>query len=316
LITVLYIENINLIMNLNKESIRMEKDIKQNVREAYGKIARERGSCCGPSSSRSSTSSSCCGGTQAAESASKLVGYTDDELKAIPEGADLGLGCGNPVSLASLKEGETVLDLGSGPGMDCFLAASRVGKTGRVIGVDMTPDMLDKARRNAAKGDYSNVEFRLGEIENLPVADNSVDVVISNCVINLCPDKSRVFGEIYRVLRPGGRLMVSDIVLNKELPESLKNSVEAYACCIGGAALKSDYLKVIKAAGFQDINVVGENTSYIQPGDFQNEEEPGCNCAEESDSEPERCTESACCCSSADDDFPVISLKVSAVKPE
>lgn len=286
----------------------MENNIKQNVREAYGKIARESGSCCG-------SSGSCCGSSQSQQSASKLVGYTDEELKAIPEGADLGLGCGNPVALASLKEGETVLDLGSGPGMDCFLAASRVGKKGRVIGVDMTPDMLDRARRNAAKGDYSNVEFRLGEIENLPVADNKVDVVISNCVINLCPDKMRVFGEIYRVLKPGGRLMVSDIVLNRELPESLKKSVEAYASCIGGAALKNDYLQVIKAAGFQDINVVDESVSYIQPGDFQGEEEPACRCEGESNKERDCSNESACCCGSAEDDFPIISLKVSAVKP-
>jgi len=285
----------------------MENDIKQNVREAYGKIARGGSSCCG-------SSSSCCGSSQSQQSASKLVGYTDEELKAIPEGADLGLGCGNPVALASLKEGETVLDLGSGPGMDCFLAASRVGKNGRVIGVDMTPEMLDRARRNAAKGDYSNVEFRLGEIENLPVADSAVDVVISNCVINLCPDKKRVFSEIYRVLKPGGRLMVSDIVLNKELPESLKKSVAAYAGCIGGAALKSDYLQIIKDAGFQNINVVDESVSYIQPGDFQDEEEPGCNCKGENVNEPNSSTESECCCGSVEDDFPVISLKISAIK--
>jgi arsenite methyltransferase len=286
----------------------MENDIKQNVRKAYGKIARESDSCCG-------SSGSCCGSNRSQQSASKMVGYTDEELKAIPEGADLGLGCGNPVALATLKEGETVLDLGSGPGMDCFLAASRVGKTGRVIGVDMTPDMLDRARRNAAKGDYSNVEFRLGEIENLPVADNKVDVVISNCVINLCPDKKRVFGEIYRVLKPGGRLMVSDIVLNKELPESLKNSVEAYASCIGGAALKNDYLQVIKAAGFRDINVVDESVSYIYPGDFEGEEEQACRCEGESNNEPDCSSESACCCGSAEEVFPIISLKVAAVKP-
>ena len=204
----------------------MEKEIKKNVREAYGKIAREGGSCCGSSNSCCSNSSSCCGDTALEGSASKLVGYTEEELGAIPEGADLGLGCGNPVALASLKEGEVVLDLGSGPGMDCFLAASKVGKNGKVIGVDMTPDMLDRARQNAARGNYSNVEFRLGEIENLPVADNSVDVVISNCVINLCPDKNRVFREIHRVLKTGGRMMVSDIVLDQELPETLKNSVE------------------------------------------------------------------------------------------
>jgi arsenite methyltransferase len=266
----------------------MEKEIKKNVREAYGKIAREGGSCgCGTSSSCCGTSSSCCGGTETADSASKLVGYTDAELSSIPEGADLGLGCGNPVALASLKEGEVVLDLGSGPGMDCFLAAARVGKTGKVIGVDMTQDMLDRARQNAAKSNYTNVEFRLGEIENLPVADNSVDVVISNCVINLCPDKNRVFSEIYRVLKPGGRLMVSDIVLEQELPESLKNSIDAYAGCIAGASIKSDYLQSIQAAGFQGVNVVGETTSRIDPADYQ----------------------------SSGDIIPITSIKVSAVKP-
>jgi arsenite methyltransferase len=279
----------------------MEKDIKQSVREAYGKIAREGGSCCGSSSSCCGPSTSCCGETETINSASKLVGYTDAELKAIPEGADLGLGCGNPVALVSLKEGETVLDLGSGPGLDCFLSAIRVGKKGNVIGVDMTPEMIAKARQNAVQGNYANVEFRLGEIENLPVADNSVDVVISNCVINLCTDKGQVFKEIYRVLRPGGRLMVSDIVLEKELPETLKNSIEAYAGCISGAALKSDYLQVIRTAKFQDIKVVGENTSYIQPGDYQTEEY---NAGQE------------CCCHGTEEDFPVISLKVSAVKPK
>lgn len=264
----------------------MEKDIKKNVRETYGKIAREGGSCCGSSSSCCSTSSSCCGDTAKEVSASKLVGYTEEELRAIPEGANLGLGCGNPVALASLKAGEVVLDLGSGPGMDCFLAASKVGKNGKVIGVDMTPDMLDRARQNAARGNYSNVEFRLGEIENLPVADNSVDVVISNCVINLCPDKNRVFSEINRVLKTGGRLMVSDIVLDQELPESMKNSVEAYAGCIAGASLKSDYLRAIQSAGFHSVKVVGETTTNINPADYQ----------------------------STGDIIPIISLKVSAVK--
>ena len=253
----------------------MEKDIKQNVREAYGKIAREGSSCCGPSNPSCNTSSSCCGDTKSTESASQSVGYSDEELKSIPEGADLGLGCGNPVALASLKEGETVLDLGSGPGMDCFLSSIRVGKTGKVIGVDMTPEMLDRARANAKKGKYKNVEFRLGEIENLPLADNSVDVVISNCVINLSNDKKRVFEEAFRVLKPGGRLMVSDIVLETELPKSLKNSSEAYCSCIAGAALKSDYLKFIQKANFQDIKVVGETTSYIQPADYQSKDESG-----------------------------------------
>lgn len=272
----------------------MSKDIKQDVREAYGKIAREGSSCCG-------SSGSCCGDNRFAASPSQLVGYTEAELKSIPEGADLGLGCGNPVALASLKAGETVLDLGSGPGMDCFLSSVIVGKNGKVIGVDMTPEMLDRARANAKKGNYKNVEFRLGEIENIPVADNSVDAVISNCVINLSNDKGRVFEEAYRVLKPGGRLMVSDIVLEKDLPETLKNSSEAYCSCIAGAALKNDYLKIIKAAGFQSIEVVGETTSSVQLGDYQ-------TIGGESGD---------CCCSSATEyDFPIISLKVMARKPK
>jgi len=272
----------------------MSKDIKQNVRETYGKIAREGSSCC-------ASSSSCCGDTKSVESPSQENGYSEQELKSIPEGADLGLGCGNPVALASLKEGETVLDLGSGPGMDSFLSSVRVGKTGRVIGVDMTPEMLDRARANAKKGKYKNVEFRLGEIENLPVADNSVDVVISNCVINLSDDKRRVFQEAYRVLKPGGRLMVSDIVLEKELPEILKNSSEAYCSCIAGAALKNDYLKIIKAAGFKQVKVVGEATSNIQPGDYQTKDE----------SKSRECS----CTNAAENDIPITSLKVSARKP-
>jgi arsenite methyltransferase len=171
----------------------------------------------------------------------------------VPEGANLGLGCGNPVALASLKKGEVVLDLGAGAGLDCFLAANKVGKTGKVIGVDMTPEMIDAARGNAQKNNYKNVEFRLGEIENLPVADNFVDVIISNCVINLSPDKPRVFQEAYRALKPGGRLMVSDMVLLKELPKAIKDSVEAYVGCIAGASMKDDYLKLIKDAGFKSV---------------------------------------------------------------
>jgi arsenite methyltransferase len=176
----------------------------------------------------------------------------------VPEGANLGLGCGNPVALASLKEGETVLDLGSGGGFDCFLAAQRVGKTGKVIGVDMTPEMLDSARKNAARGEFGNVEFRLGEIENLPVADAAVDVIISNCVINLSPDKERVFQEAFRVLKPGGRLMVSDMVLLGKLPDELIKSAAAYSLCVGGASLKSDYLGMMEKAGFRDVKIAGE----------------------------------------------------------
>jgi ubiquinone/menaquinone biosynthesis C-methylase UbiE len=166
--------------------------------------------------------------------------------------------------MASLKEGETVLDLGSGAGFDCFLTANNIGKSGRVIGVDMTPEMLEKARENARKGGYANVEFRLGEIENLPVADGSVDVIISNCVINLAPDKKRVFREAFRALKLGGRLMVSDIVLEKELPENIKNSIEAYVGCVAGASLESDYLQAIKTAGFKDVKVVGESVFDIK----------------------------------------------------
>jgi SAM-dependent methyltransferase len=193
-----------------------------------------------------------------------MIGYSEDEMAAVPEGANLGLGCGNPTAMASLKEGETVLDLGSGAGFDCFLAANKVGKKGRVIGVDMTPEMIDKARVNAKKGKYTNVEFRLGEIENLPVADNSVDVIISNCVINLSPDKKRVFEEAFRVLSPKGRLMVSDIVLLKELPESIRKNVEAYTGCIAGAEREDKYIEMIRKAGFHEVRIIEEKTYPLE----------------------------------------------------
>ncbi|MBA7639832.1 Arsenite methyltransferase [subsurface metagenome] len=234
-----------------------DEEIKKVVRKGYAKIAKQGSSCCGPVNS-------CCGSADLAQTISKSIGYKDEELKAVPEGADLGLGCGNPVALASLSEGEIVLDLGSGAGFDCFLAANQVGGTGRVIGVDMTPEMIEKARENARKGNYGNIEFRLGEIENLPVADNSVDVVISNCVINLAPDKGKVFKEAFRVLKPGGRLMVSDIVLLKELPDFIKNSIEAYIGCLSGAMMRDEYIGAIRTAGFQDIKVVDENSFPIK----------------------------------------------------
>ena len=186
------------------------------------------------------------------------IGYSEAELTAVPEGANLGLGCGNPIALASLKEGETVLDLGSGAGFDCFLAAGRVGSTGKVIGVDMTPEMLERARENARKDNIENVEFRQGDIEHLPVEDGCVDVIISNCVINLAPDKGRVFSEAFRVLKPGGRLMVSDIVLTKPLPEFVKNSIAAYIGCVAGASLREDYLEAMRQAGFENVTVQGE----------------------------------------------------------
>jgi arsenite methyltransferase len=229
-----------------------EEKIKKLVRNRYAKVAKTSGSCC-------TSPVSCCSDPTSKE-VSSMIGYSEAEMNAVPEGANLGLGCGNPTALASLKEGERVLDLGSGAGFDCFLAAKKVGKQGKVIGVDMTPEMLEKARANAKKGKYANVEFRLGEIENLPVADNSVDVIISNCVINLAPNKKRVFEEAFRVLAPKGRLMVSDIVLLKELPESIQKNVEAYAGCISGAEIKAKYLELIRRAGFRKVKVIEEKT--------------------------------------------------------
>lgn len=234
-----------------------KKEIKKAVQKRYAKIVKEGSSCCGPASS-------CCGNIDSVQIISRKIGYSDEDLNAVPEGANLGLGCGNPVALASLREGETVLDLGSGAGFDCFLAAQKVGDKGKVIGVDMTPEMIKKARENAKKGGYKNVEFRLGEIENLPVPDNSVDVIISNCVINLSPDKERVFQEAYRVLKPGGRLMISDIVLLRELPEAIKESINAYVSCVAGALRMNEYLEKIRIAGFEDIKVIDETIFPVE----------------------------------------------------
>jgi len=228
-----------------------EEKIRMNVREGYAKVALQQRSCCGPSSS-------CCGSAKTADTIAQKVGYSDEDLAASPEGANLGLGCGNPVAIASLSLGETVLDLGAGPGFDCFLAARRVGETGKVIGVDMTPEMVARARETARKGDIRNIEFRLGEIEHLPVADNSVDVVLSNCVINLSPDKPQVFREAFRVLKNGGRLIVSDTVLLKPLPEFLQQSVEAYVGCVSGAMRRQEYIDTVEAAGFEDVHIVKE----------------------------------------------------------
>lgn len=234
-----------------------DEEIKTRVREGYAKIARMAGSCCFPMVS-------CCAPEKAVNKVSQGIGYRPEDLEAVPEGANLGLGCGNPIALASLKEGETVVDLGSGAGFDCFLAANAVGEKGRVIGVDMTPEMLDKARENARKGGYAQVEFRLGEIENLPVADNTADIIISNCVINLAPDKGRVFAEAFRILKPGGRLMVSDIVLLGELPMAIKDSIAAYVGCVGGAVKKDGYLQAIRVAGFQEISIMDETTFPVE----------------------------------------------------
>lgn len=240
----------------------MDSDkLKSAVRDRYADILRgslaartppdpqasPQPSCC-------STSSSCCG----AGDASLDAGYDPKDLAAVPEGANLGLGCGNPVALAALKPGETVLDLGSGAGFDAFLAAKRVGPEGRVIGVDMTPEMIERATALARKHGYGNVEFRLGDIEALPVDDATVDVILSNCVVNLAPDKARVFREAFRVLRSGGRLHASDLVLARPLPEALLEDMDAYAACVSGAMLKDDYLAAMRAAGFEEVTVASE----------------------------------------------------------
>jgi arsenite methyltransferase len=275
----------------------MEKEeIRKVVREGYAKIAKQDSSCC-------ASVKSCCGGGDLAQDISKSIGYSEEELDAVPEGANLGLGCGNPIALASLKEGEIVLDLGSGGGFDCFLAANQVGKTGKVIGVDMTVEMLERARENARKGNFENVEFRLGEIENLPVGDNQVDAIISNCVINLSPNKNRVFQEAFRALRPGGRLMVSDIVLLRELPVEIKNSVAAYVGCVAGAITKKGYLEAIQAAGFKETKVLGEAAF---PAEFLANDPTAREVAKNLKLSREKAKDLASA---------VVSIKVSAIKP-
>ncbi|MGE5559307.1 MAG: arsenite methyltransferase [Bacillota bacterium] len=227
-----------------------DEDLRKAVQENYGKIARsESGDCC-------CSSSSCCGSRNpAAENISMALGYSNEDIAVVPEGANMGLGCGNPQAMASLKTGEIVLDLGSGGGFDCFLAAKAVGPSGLVIGVDMTPEMVNKARKNAAQTSFKNVEFRLGEIEYLPVADNIADVIISNCAINLSPEKERVFREAFRVLKPGGRLAISDIVATAEMPDQIKQDIALYAGCVAGASLIDELEAILKAAGFINIRI-------------------------------------------------------------
>lgn len=223
-------------------------EIRSAVRQKYGKAATSGGSC-------GCSSSSCCGAPKSAtaEDISLTLGYSREDVDAMPEGANMGLGCGNPQAIASLQTGETVLDLGSGGGFDCFLAARAVGDRGHVIGVDMTPDMITKSRRNAEKTGFRNVDFRLGELENLPVADGIVDVIISNCVINLSPEKERVFSEAFRVLKPGGRLAISDVVATAELPDNLKSDIALLTGCIAGAADIEEIETMLDQTGFKKI---------------------------------------------------------------
>jgi len=273
-----------------------EGEVKKAVREGYSRIAQQGGSCCGPDST--------CGQADLAQTVSRAIGYSDDEMAEVPQGANLGLGCGNPVALAALHPGDIVLDLGSGAGFDCFLAAKRVGTEGRVIGVDMTPEMIARARENTSKGNYTNVEFRLGEIEHLPLADSSVDVVISNCVINLAPQKGQVFKEACRVLRPGGRLMVSDIVLLQELPEMIKNVMQAYVGCVAGAIKEADYLGEIEAAGFREITVL-DRANF--PIDYLTNDPAAQSIIQQLHIPPEEVNRIG---------SSVVSIQISAVKPE
>jgi len=253
--------------------IKDKEIIREAVRESYGKIAKAGTivngispalSCCGQSntSNPKTSAASCCGGPAVApEQMNALMGYSKEDIHSVIEGANMGLGCGNPVALASLKPGETVVDLGSGGGFDCFLAAKQVGETGQIIGVDMTPAMISKARMNVEKMGTSNVEFRLGEIEHLPVADNSANIIMSNCVINLSPDKIKVYREAFRILKPGGRLAISDIVATAPLPEEVQKNLALLSACVGGAATLDDTVKMLEQVGFQDIKITPKDES-------------------------------------------------------
>lgn len=234
-------------------------NLRNSVRDSYAEVAQANndGDSCG-------VESSCCGvsdDTKINTLISTRLGYSEEDLANVPEGSDMGLGCGNPKAIASLQKGETVVDLGSGGGFDAFLASQEVGETGKVIGVDMTPDMLSKARNNADKGQYTNVEFRLGEIEHLPIADSTANVIISNCVINLSPDKQQVFNESFRVLKSGGRLAISDVVATTRFPDEIKNDSQLYSACISGASLISELEEYMKQAGFIDIKIQPKDES-------------------------------------------------------
>ena len=222
-----------------------QETIRESVRSHYAEVAVGKASCCG--------TDGCCSTPSAADAVQ--LGYDAAELAQLPQGADLGLGCGNPLAISSIIEGETVLDLGSGAGIDCFLAARQLHGTGHVIGVDMTLEMIARANENALRGEYKNVEFRLGQIEHIPVADNSVDVIISNCVLNLSPDKAQVVREAYRVLRPGGRLAISDVVATAVLPQEVKDDLALYAGCVSGAPFRGDLQRWLEEAGFIGVSI-------------------------------------------------------------
>jgi len=252
---------------------REKAEIRDAVRQRYEQIAKaetakpgknQAASCCSPSSAvgNAMPTTSCCGGPEVTpEQMSTVMGYSKEDIASVIEGANLGLGCGNPVALASLKPGETVVDLGSGGGFDCFLAARQVGESGQVIGVDMTPEMISKARKNAEKMGAKNVEFRLGEIEHLPVADNGADLIMSNCVINLSPDKLKVYREAYRILKPAGRLSISDVLAAAALPAKIRNNLALVAACVGGAVTFEDTKKMLTQAGFQSIKITAHDNS-------------------------------------------------------
>ncbi len=234
-----------------------EDKIREAVRENYAKVATTSGSsgCCGPT---------CCNkpsDARIADDTSVALGYSRNDVESVPEGANMGLGCGNPQAIASLKPGETVLDLGCGGGFDCFLAVKQVGASGMVIGVDMTPEMISKARKNVAETGHSNVDIRLGEIENLPVADNTVDVIISNCVINLSPNKQRVFNEAFRVLKAGGRIAVSDVIASAPIPEDVRTDLALHAGCIAGASTREEVVGMLQKAGLSDIRITPKEGS-------------------------------------------------------
>jgi SAM-dependent methyltransferase len=287
-----------------KETPPDSETIRAEVRKRYGSITEGEATlkddqspgsgCCDTLARAPAPPGGCCDNDEQA----RTLGYSKEDLAAVPEGANLGLGCGNPVALALLVPGQTVLDLGSGAGFDAFLAARAVGPTGKVIGVDMTPEMVAKARGNAKKGGYNNVEFRFGEIEALPLADASVDVIISNCVINLCPDKHAVYREAYRVLRPGGRLAVSDVVAREELSDGVKRDLALHSGCLAGATLDSELQQILKEAGFKEISIKpkGDSDRVIASWDSKHGFESKVFAAEVTATKPQgTCCGPACC---------------------